>query len=73
MSISLADGHELDGVATDAIDGTAAPNAQLNTVNVVPHVELPSGEQLDAEIVLGKSSNWTTAWRKGFSAHAVAA
>jgi hypothetical protein len=68
MSISLVDGHAIV-VDVDAfsemIDGTGGSNAQLSTVNVVPHDELPSGEQLDAEIVLGKSSKSTTAWRKG--------
>jgi hypothetical protein len=67
-SISLVDAHdELADSPTVATDGTGAPNAQLTTENVVPHVELPCGEQLDAAIVLGKSSKSTTTWRNGFA------
>src|SRR5579863_6174662 len=76
MSISLDDVHNavVDAVAvTVVIVGTGGEKAQLTTVNVVPHVELPCGEQFDAAIVLGKSSKSTTAWRKGLSAQAVAA
>jgi len=54
MSISLVDAHdELADSRAVATDGTGGLNAQLSTVNVVPHVELPCGEQLDAAIVLG--------------------
>jgi hypothetical protein len=53
MSISLDVAQEEDGTLTAVIDGTDTPNAQLKTVNVVPHVALLSGEQLDAEILLG--------------------
>ncbi len=61
--ISTFDGHDATplSVASAVIDGTDAPKAQLKTVNVVPQVVLPSGEQLAAEMVLGKSSNSTTA------------
>jgi len=63
MLISIAEGHT-EALTADAVaavtDGTDTPNAQLKTVNVVPQVVLPCGEQLAAEIVLGKSSNSTT-------------
>ena len=70
ISISLDDVHNevVDAVAVTLVtDGTGGSNAQLTTENVVPHVELPSGEQLDAAIVLGKSLKSTTAWRMGFA------
>ena len=76
MSISL-DGVHVEvgnGVAPTVVTvGTTASNAQLRIVNLVPHVVLASGEQLDCEMVLGKSSNCTIACRKGFCAQATAA
>ena len=76
MSISLDEVHcaVVDGdTVMVATDGTNGSNAQLKTVKVVPHVVLLSGKQLSTEILVGKSSNSTTASRNGFAAHAVAA